>query len=159
MALVDAVDKMNETIFEYYKGLKDLAKVAIKDILPYQDCKTGLWWHVIDQGGREGNYVETSGSAMVAYSILKGIRLNILDESLKDKAVKALVGIIDVHGTEGNGELSIGGTVCVAGLGEFEGIRRDGSYDYYISEEVVADEAKAIGPLMSAYAEYLRLEN
>ena len=157
MALVDTVDKMSETIFEYYKGLKDLAKEAIMEILPFQDDKTKLWWHVIDQGGRAGNYVEVSGSAMVIYSILKGIRLNILDESLKDVALEAMAGILETHGYEEDGKWHIGGIVCVAGLGEFEGIRRDGTYAYYVSEEVVADEAKGIGPLMSAYAEYLKL--
>ena len=156
MALVDTVDKMNEMIFEHYKGLKDLAKEVITDILPYQDTQTGMFWHVIDQANREGNYVETSGTAMVAYAVLKGIRLNILDDSLRPLAEKMLTGILDVHGAEIDGKLQIGGVVCVAGLGEFDGIKRDGSYEYYISEEVVADEAKAIGPLMSAYAEYIR---
>ena len=157
MALVDVIDKMSETIFEYYKGLIDLAKATINDILPFQDEETGMWWHVIDQGGREGNYVEVSGSAMVVYAILKGIRLNILDDSLKDVAIRAFEGILKTHGYEEDGKLHIGGIVCVAGLGEFDGIKRDGSYEYYISEAVVADEAKAIGPLMSAYAEYLRI--
>lgn len=157
MALVDTVDKMNEMIFEHYKGLKDLAKEVITDILPYQDEKTGMFWHVIDQAEREGNYVETSGTAMVAYAVLKGIRLNILDDSLRPLAEKMLTGILDVHGFEADGKFHIGGVVCVAGLGEFGGIRRDGTYEYYISEEVVADEAKAIGPLMSAYAEWLLL--
>lgn len=157
MALVDTVDKMSETISEYYKGLIDFAKEAITDILPFQDEETGMWWHVIDQQNREGNYVETSGTAMVIYSILKGIRLNILDESLRGVALRAFEGILKRYGYEENGKLHIGGVVCVAGLGEFEGIRRDGSYEYYISEVVVVDEAKAIGPLMSAYAEYLRM--
>jgi len=157
MALVDTIDKMDETIFEYYKGLKDLAKVAIRDVLPFQDAKTKMWWHVIDQGERAGNYVETSGTAMIIYAILKGIRLNILDESRVQTASAALEGILKTHGVETAGKLQIGGVVCVAGLGEFAGIRRDGSYEYYLSEAVVADEAKAVGPLMSAYAEYLKI--
>ncbi|MCL1990835.1 MAG: glycoside hydrolase family 88 protein [Defluviitaleaceae bacterium] len=156
MALVDTVDQMSETIFEYHKGLKDLAKRAITDILPFRDEATGMWWQVIDQGKRAGNYVEVSGTAMVAYAILKGIRLNILDDALKEVAIEALAGILTTHGYEEKGQLHIGGIVCVAGLGEFEGVRRDGSYAYYISEKVVADEAKAVGPLMSAYAEYLK---
>ena len=159
MALVDTVDQMSETIFEYHKGLKDLAKEAVIDLLPFQDEKTGMWWHVIDQGGRAGNYVEVSGTAMVVYAILKGIRLHFLNESLKAVAIRAFEGILKTYGYEEAGKFHIGGTVCVAGLGEFDGVRRDGTYAYYISERVVADEAKAIGPLMSAYAEYLRFTN
>ena len=157
MALVDTVDKMSETIFEYYKGLIDLSKEAITDILPYQDKKTGLWYQVIDAMDRKGNYLEVSGTSMVIYSILKGVRLNILDKSHKEIAIKSLKGILDVYGYEKDGIYHFGGIVEVAGLGSFEGVERDGTYEYYISEKVVSDEAKGIGPLMMAYSEYLLL--
>lgn len=39
----------------------------------YADGETGLYWQVVDQGGREGNYRETSGSSMLAYAMLKGV--------------------------------------------------------------------------------------
>jgi unsaturated rhamnogalacturonyl hydrolase len=35
--------------------------------------------------------------------------------------------------------------------------KRDGSKEYYLSEEVVADDAKGVGPFMMAYAEYLSM--
>ena len=156
MALVDCVDKMSETIFEFYKGLIDMFAEAIKGILPYQDETTGLWRQVVDVKGRdEENYLEVSGTAMVIYAILKGVRLNLIDESYKAAAVKALQGILEVYGYEDEGDYHIGGICEVAGLGGFDGVDRDGSFEYYISEKVVPDEAKGIGPLMMAYAEYL----
>ena len=156
MALVDCVDKMSETIFEYYKGLIDMFAEAVKDILPYQDPETGLWRQVLDVSGRdEENYLEVSGTAMVIYSILKGVRLNLIDESYQEAAVKALEGIIKVYGYNENDKLHIGGICEVAGLGGFDGVERDGSFEYYISEKRVSDEAKGIGPLMMAYSEYL----
>ncbi len=155
MALIDTIDQMSETIFEYYKGLIDMFIQSIVDIIPFQDEKTGLWYQVIDQMDREGNYLEVSGSAMVIYSILKGVRLNILDASYQEIALKGLNGILDVYGYEDESGYHIGGICEVAGLGSFNGVVRDGSFDYYISEKVVPDEAKGIGPLMMAYAEYL----
>ncbi|MCL2558872.1 MAG: glycoside hydrolase family 88 protein [Turicibacter sp.] len=157
MALVDTADKMSETIFEYHKALKDFAKDTIMETLAFQDAQTQLWWQVMDQGGRAGNYVETSGSAMIIYTILKGIRLNILDESLKEVAVRALESLLAVHGYEEDGKLRIGGMVGTCGVGDYEGVRRDGTYDYYVSEAVVVDDAKGVGLLMSTYAEYLRV--
>ncbi|MTL35953.1 glycosyl hydrolase family 88, partial [Turicibacter sanguinis] len=88
-------------------------------------------------------------------SILKGVRLDILDESYKEKAIKSLKGILEVYGYEDEAGYHIGGICEVAGLGRFNRVVRDGSFEYYISEKVVPDEAKGIGPLMMAYAEYL----
>lgn len=155
MALIDTIDKMSETIFEYYKGLIDMFAESIDHILPYQDKNSGLWHQVIDATEFEGNYLEVSGTAMVCYAILKGVRLNILDESYKRVAIKALQGILDTYGYEDEEGYHIGGICEVAGLGSFNGVVRDGSIEYYISEKVVPDEAKGIGPLMMAYAEFL----
>jgi len=158
MALVDTVDKMSETIFEYYKPLIDMFVEAITDFVPYQDKNSGLWRQVIDVTDRdEENYLEVSGTAMVIYSLYKGVRLGLLDSKYKDVADKALKGILDVYGYEDEKGYHIGGICEVAGLGEFDGIKRDGSFEYYISERIVPDEAKGIGPLMMAYAEYLKL--
>jgi len=158
MALIDTVDKMSETIFEYYKDLVDMFQEAIHDFLPYQDAKTGLWRQVVDVAGRdEENYLEVSGTAMVIYALLKGVRLGFLEESHKQAAIKALKGILSEYGYEDEAGFHIGGICEVAGLGIFDGIKRDGSFEYYISERVVPDEAKGIGPLMMAYAEFLKL--
>ena len=57
-----------------------------------------------------------------------------------------------------NGELHLTGICSVAGLGPDTNRRRDGSVEYYLSEPVVSDDSKGVGPFMMAYAEYLRLE-
>ena len=56
------------------------------------------------------------------------------------------------------GVVRLTGIVHVAGLGGFEGNYRDGSPDYYLTEPVVSDDAKGVGPLMMAYAESLQLK-
>ena len=72
MAIVDTMDEMSEEIFEHYKALEELFKEAITGILKYQDKDSKLFYQIIDRSDVEANYLETSGSAMVAYAILKG---------------------------------------------------------------------------------------
>ncbi len=156
MALVDVLEKMDEQIFYEYKALIKMLREAIDGLLLYQD-DSGLWYQVIDQIGREGNYLETSGSAMISYAILKGVRLEYLPERYRVYGVKCFEGIKEKYLKLENGELNLGGICLVAGLGGKD--LRDGSYEYYISEPVVNNDAKGVGPFLLAYTELLRWEN
>ena len=62
----------------------------MQGIAPYADAKTGMYHQVVDQGGREGNYLETSGSSMIAYAMLKGARLGVLQKEYADKGKRTL---------------------------------------------------------------------
>lgn len=123
----------------------------------YADGETGLYWQVPDQGGREGNYLETSGSAMMAYAMLKGARLGVLDKAYAAKGQKTFNGIMENYLTFTEDGLDLGGICLVAGLGPENNRRRDGSYEYYISEPVVANDAKGVAPFVLAYTEVKRL--
>ena len=123
----------------------------------YADEETGLYWQVPDQGGREGNYLETSGSAMMAYAMLKGARLGLLEKEYAAKGQKTFNGIMDKYLTVTDGEFNLGGICLVAGLGPETNRRRDGSYEYYISEPVVENDAKGVAPFVLAYTEVKRL--
>ena len=104
----------------------------------------------------ENNYLETSGSAMILYAMLKGVRLGLLDR--EDYAAYASAAFESLTREklrqDGQGLWHLHGICAVAGLGPGE--KRDGSVAYYLSEPVVADDAKGVGPYMMAYAEYLR---
>ena len=52
----------------------------------------------------------------------------------------------------------VGGICLVAGLGPEDNRRRDGSYEYYISEPVVENDAKGVAPFLLAYTEILQAE-
>jgi len=123
----------------------------------YADAETGMYWQVPDQGGREGNYLETSGSAMLAYAMLKGARLGVLDKSYAAKGQKTFDGIMGKYLTFTESGLDLGGICLVAGLGPENNRRRDGSYAYYISEPVVENDAKGVAPFVLAYTEIKRL--
>ena len=123
----------------------------------YMDGDTGLYWQVVDQPGREGNYLETSGSSMLAYAMLKGARLGVLDKDYAAKGEKTFRGIVDKYLSFRDGDLELGGICLVAGLGPEKDRRRDGSYAYYISEPVVKNDAKGVAPFLLCYTEIKRL--
>ena len=124
----------------------------------YADEETGLYWQVVDQGGREGNYLETSGSSMLAYAMLKGVRLGALEKEYAAKGQKTFRGIVEKYLSFTDGDLNLGGICLVAGLGPETNRRRDGSYEYYISEPVVANDAKGVAPFLLCYTEIKRLQ-
>lgn len=137
-------------------ALKDIFVELMASLESYADEATGIYWQVVDQGGREGNYLETSGSCMIAYAMLKGVRLGILDQEYADKGRKTFNGISEKYLSFTGDTLNLGGICLVAGLGPENNKRRDGSYEYYISEPVVENDAKGVAPFILAYTEIMR---
>lgn len=129
------------------------------NIAKYMDPETGMYWQVIDQGGREGNYPETSGSAMIAYAMLKGARLGILDDRFRTLGQKTFTGITQRYMTVRDGMPELTNICLVAGLGPEKNPRRDGSYEYYISEPIVANDAKGAAPFVLCYTEIRRISD
>ena len=159
MALLDTLDKCEvcrecEKEYEYLKQ----AFVDLTDSMLKLQDESGLWYQLPALGGKEPNYLETSGSAIMAYSLLKGVRLGFLPEDYRVYGLKAFRGICNAYLKEKNGQLSLGGICLVAGLGPADNPRRDGSFAYYMSEPVVEDDAKGVGPLLLAYTEMRRLD-
>lgn len=62
-----------------------------KALLSVQDPESGLWHTLLDQ---PDSYLETSASAAIAYGLLKGSRLGLLDEDCRAAGEKALQGVI-----------------------------------------------------------------
>ena len=52
----------------------------------------------------------------------------------------------------------LAGICHMAGLGPEDRRDRDGSVEYYLSEKIVSDDSKGVGPMMMAYAQYLLLK-
>ena len=155
MALADLADILpdGEERAEIAGIFSDLAE----SVAQYADPETGLYWQVVDQGNREGNYLESSGSSMIACGMLKGARLGLLDGKYSDLAGKTF-GTLSGRLTWKDGEPELGGICLVAGLGPESNRRRDGSFEYYISEPVVANDAKGVAPFVLCYTELRRAE-
>ena len=159
VSLVDILGYMDEQIYEDYAFYKTLLNETVDGILQYLDKDNNMFYQVIDKGSKEGNYLETSGSAMVAYTILKGVRLRALPERYQEIGLKIFDGICAKYLTDKNGDLNLGGICLVAGLGPENNRRRDGTFKYYISEPVVENDAKGVGPFIMAYTEVIRIRN
>ena len=157
MALLDTLYKADSSYGEDYNKLKEIFVDLMDSMLKFQD-ESGMWYQVVNMGGREKNYLETSGSSIMAYCILKGVRLGFLPESYRQYGEKAFEGVCDKYLVTEEGKMSLGGICLVAGLGPDDNLRRDGSYEYYMSEPIVSDDAKGVGPFLLAYTELRRLQ-
>jgi len=157
MALVDTLDYLPQDHPRRDEVVAVLHRLAAA-IAEYQDKKTGVWYQIIDKGGAEGNYLESSCSAMFVYAILKGIRNGTLPARYYEMAEKGYQGLLEqfVEVTP-DGQCHLHKGCAVAGLGGNP--YRDGSYDYYIGEQIRSNDPKAVGPFILAALEYDAIRN
>ncbi|MDE6667137.1 MAG: glycoside hydrolase family 88 protein [Clostridia bacterium] len=153
VGLVDAISYFDLSRPNLKAELITIFRKTIEGLEQYIDPEKHMFWQVVDQMGREGNYVETSGSAMIAYAMMKGARLGFVDKRFAAVGEKVFNGICREYLTETDGELNLGGICLMAGLGPENNPKRDGTYEYYISEPIVENDAKGTGPFVMAYTE------
>lgn len=156
ISLIDNIDYIDDE-----NAKAELVKIfaeTIDGISQYADAETGMYYQVVDQGGREGNYLETSGSSMIAYAMMKGARLGVIDKKYAEMGRKTFDGICKKYlSISEDGDLNLGGICLVAGLGPEDNKRRDGTFEYYISEPVVENDAKGVAPFVLCYTEVKRM--
>ena len=138
-------------------GVSQVFSRLMADVSAFADPDSGRYYQVVDQGGREGNYLETSGSSMIAYAMLKGARLGGLPPAFASLGQKTFDGIVNACLDFENGEMNLSSICLVAGLGPQDNRRRDGTFAYYISEPVVKNDAKGAAPFILCYTEIMRL--
>ena len=176
MALIEVLDALPED----YARRQEVISLLQKDldaVIKWQDENTGLWYQVMDAPERDKNYLESTCSSMFAYVLLKAYNKGYLGEKYRDAGVKAYQGIID-NFIRINADKTISLTQCcsVAGLGPAatpevqkalkkvnpkgkvnENKKRDGSFEYYLSEPIRDNDAKGVGPFIWASLEYDKL--
>lgn len=149
-------------VYEYLEDeklradLKVILTEALEGLMQYQDSNTKMFYQIVDLGARTPNYLETSGSLLVAYAMLKGARLLATDKKYQQLGLEIFNGVVKNRLTEIDGKLNLTGICLVAGLGPKDNLRRNGSFDYYMSEPIVENDAKGVGPLILAYSEVLK---
>jgi len=157
VGLVDTIGYMDRSQPDLKAQLITIFRKTIEGLEQYIDPAKHMFWQVVDQGGREGNYLETSGSAMIAYAMMKGARLGYTDRRFAEVGKNVFDGICAEYLTETDGKLNLGGICLMAGLGPEDKPHRNGTFEYYISEPVVENDAKGTGPFVMAYTEVKRL--
>ena len=128
-------------------------------LVKYQDPVTGVWYQVIDKGGSEGNYLESSATALFVYFFSKAIREGYISTDYKTMTDRAFNGMLkEFIKEEQDGSYTITNCCAGAGLGG-EPVYRDGSYEYYISEPVIENDPKSVGSFILAAIEYEKLNH
>ncbi len=151
MALVEVLDYLPQ---EHAKRQDILAifERMIAALMNVQDKATGLWYQILDQGNRKGNYLEASGSCMFVYAIAKAVRMGYLAKTALDVAHKGYQGILDnLIRVDDQGLVNLERVCSVAGLGGTP--YRDGSYEYYVNEKIATNDYKGVGPFILASIE------
>jgi unsaturated rhamnogalacturonyl hydrolase len=160
MAIVDVLDFVPASHPEVDAVVEVLRRVA-SGIVRWQDPQTGLWWQIVDQGGREGNYREASASSMYVYALAKAVNRGYLPRADYLPVIRrGYEGIVrDLVKTGADGRVNLTQCCEVAGLGytNSAGRPRDGTYAYYLSEPVVSNDPKGVGPFILAGLEVEQL--
>lgn len=171
LALVDVLELM-PTSNTSYSTLKGYLEKLAASIASYQN-EDGTWYQVLDQkdNALNGNYEESSCSALFTAAYLKALRLKLLEsskyETMAKKAYVALVNKFMSYDRDDNNKIQILGSCCSAGLGANSKTLRDGSRSYYIngndSKAVTGEntgyyytEGKVLGGFIMAATEYER---
>jgi unsaturated rhamnogalacturonyl hydrolase len=154
MALVDVLDYLPPQHPDRAAIVQVLQQLA-QAVAAVQDPVTGLWYDVLDQANRPGNYHEASASSMFVYAFAKGARQGVLPSLYRDLARRGHDGIVRGLVRPGDDGLpSLHGVVAVSGLGGKQ--QRSGTFEYYVSEPVVADDYKGVGAFILASLELER---
>ena len=165
MAMTECLDVMPDDYPRKAEVVALLQKV-MKAVVQYQDKKSGVWYDVLDVESPK-NYLESTASCMFAYVLLKGSRMGWLDTDFNEAGKRAYEGILKrfIRVNEDR-TISLIDCCSVSGLGPGKGpfvpagkenYKRDGSFDYYMSEPIRDNDAKGIGPFIWASLEMERL--
>jgi len=145
MALVDVLDFLPHDHAARPEILRMINGLA--ETLPRYQDKTGLWYQVLDCGTREGNYTEASVSAMFMYAFAKATGHGYIDKKYRKIAEQAYEGLMKTLVKENeDGTLSLTRCCAVGGLGGNP--YRDGSFEYYTTERIRENDAKATAPFI-----------
>jgi unsaturated rhamnogalacturonyl hydrolase len=121
-------------------------------VVKVQDEATGLWYQILDLPDREGNYLEASASAMFVYAFAKGVREGYLSPDYLLSARRGYHGMLqNLIKIDSRGSLTLEKVCGGAGLGGEP--YRDGSFEYYVTEKIIPNDPKGVGPFILAALE------
>jgi rhamnogalacturonyl hydrolase YesR len=116
----------------------------------FQDPESGLWYQVVDKGGRPDNWHDTSGSAMFVYAVQRAVELGCADaRRFRPVAEKGYAGVLSkVMAGEG-------GLVDIRDACDGVGVQND--YRDYVGCPRVLNAKEAVGSVLWASAVMERL--
>ncbi len=151
MAIVDVLDHLPRT----HSGRPELITIldrTARALVRVQDNGTGLWYQILDLPERKGNYLEASASAMFVYAFAKGVRMGYLAQDFLFSARRGYHGLLqNLISIDAQGLLTLDKVCGGAGLGGKP--YRDGSFEYYVTEKIIPNDPKGVGPFILAALE------
>ena len=167
-SLADVLEYLNNDKYNnYYKELNEMFEEAIEGILQYLDTDYNMFYQVVDRKGEGAlisyekylkylnkdytadtyieNYLESSGSSLIAYSLLKNYKNK--NEEYYNLGLNIYEGVYN-HSFKDN---SLNDICITAGLGPESRLYRDSTFEYYLAERVGSNDAKGVGPFIMAY--------
>ncbi len=155
MAIVDVLDYFPANHPKRAQIIAVFQRLS-KTVSNFQDPESGLWYQVVDQGKRQGNYLEASCSSMFVYALAKGVRKGYLGKEYASAAQRGYEGLVTrLVKTDPDGRVNLTQVCSVAGLGGPN--HRNGTFGYYIGEPVVSNDLKGVGSFIMAGIEIDRL--
>ena len=117
-----------------YAGRESLVLIfqnLVQGLAQYQETQNDLWFTVLDKGNRSDNYLETSGSLLIAYGIFKGLNIGLLPENYRQVASNANTGLFRRVYEKQDSEIFVTGVSASTS---------PGNYSYYVGISVGTGE-------------------
>ena len=154
MAIVDVLDFLPREQAHRQDLIAILDRTAAA-LVKVQDGATGLWYQILDLPKRDGNYLEASASTMFVYAFAKAVREGYLAQDYLLSAKRGYHGLLqNLIKIDSQGLLTLEKVCGGAGLGGQP--YRDGSFEYYITEKIIPNDPKGVGPFILAALEMER---
>lgn len=154
MALVDVLDHL-PCEQAHRQDLIAILERTSRALVRVQDEATGLWYQILDLPDRQGNYLEASASAMFVYAFARGVRQGHLSQDFLFSARRGYHGLLqNLIKIDSHGLLTLEKVCGGAGLGGEP--YRDGSFEYYVTEKIIPNDPKGVGPFILAALEMER---
>ena len=154
MAIVDILDYLPQEHTHRQTLITSLDRTA-RALLRVQDETSGLWYQILDLPERAGNYLEASAASMFVYALAKAVRMGYLAPEFLLSARRGYRGLLqNLIKIDSQGILTLEKVCGGAGLGGTP--YRDGSYEYYVNENIVPNDPKGVGPFILAALEMER---
>ncbi|KAB2573701.1 Six-hairpin glycosidase-like protein [Lasiodiplodia theobromae] len=152
MALVDTLDYFpekhegRERLLGYLQSLADALVEA-------QDPEYKGWYNIMDPGleKKSGNYIESSGSNMFVYGLLKALRLGYIEG---DKYLNAALDGYELMTETFAEERKEDGTLDLEWTAQTGSLSSNGTFEYYASIPVYENDLKGVAPFLFASYEY-----
>ncbi|KAK3177634.1 hypothetical protein K4F52_009590 [Lecanicillium sp. MT-2017a] len=151
-----AVEPQSAEKSAFCSEIQQITSDAARNLVAVADSTTGAWWQLPTVAGREGNFLESSSTALFIFALLKGTRTGMLYSKTnvyREAALRAYsyARCKFVQDTE-NGTVGYDKTVAVCSLNS------TATYEYYTQRPIVPNGLLGEAGFVLASLEVERLE-